>query len=141
MASGSARSRARSWRTSPCHDSPDSTSAPSSSAASSAGPARPPRSPCTDEDAMLNAAGRVVMVSGANRGIGRAIAEALYADGYTVSLGGRDRRALEAVARGWDPARVHVGLYDARAWPTHAAWVGEVAERFGRIDGLVNNAG
>ena len=38
----------------------------------------------------LPAAGRVIMVSGANRGIGLAIARRLHGDGYRVSLGARD---------------------------------------------------
>ncbi len=40
---------------------------------------------------MIDPKGRVVLVSGANRGIGRAVAEALYGDGYSVSLSARDK--------------------------------------------------
>jgi NAD(P)-dependent dehydrogenase (short-subunit alcohol dehydrogenase family) len=36
---------------------------------------------------------------------------------------------------------VHTAHYDATDWKTHAAWVESVVERFGRLDGLVNNAG
>ena len=90
---------------------------------------------------MLAPEGRVVMVSGANRGIGRAIAEALYGAGYTLSLGSRDRASLAAVTGGWDPERVLTDRYDAEDHATHRDWVAATAERFGRIDGLVNNAG
>jgi NAD(P)-dependent dehydrogenase (short-subunit alcohol dehydrogenase family) len=90
---------------------------------------------------MLPAAGRVVLVSGAGRGIGRAVAETLYAQGYTVSLGARDAGALGRLTAGWDPARVHLARYEATDWATHAAWVEATVARFGRIDGLVNNAG
>ena len=47
---------------------------------------------------MLAPEGRVIMVSGANRGIGRAVAEALYRAGYTLSLGARDPASLTAVS-------------------------------------------
>ncbi len=90
---------------------------------------------------MLAPEGRVVMVSGANRGIGRAIAESLYAAGYTLSLGSRDPASLAAVTGGWDPERMLTGRYEAEDQETHRAWVAATVERFGRIDGLVNNAG
>lgn len=90
---------------------------------------------------MLSPLGRVILISGANRGIGRAVAEALHAEGYSLSLGGRDMASLKAMSAGFDESRVHVGRYDAQDWKSHAAWVEAAATRFGRIDGLVNNAG
>lgn len=90
---------------------------------------------------MLAPQGRVILVSGANRGIGRAVAQTLYEDGYALSLGGRDLASLQAMSAGWDPERIHIGRYDAQDWASHRAWVDEAAARFGRIDGLVNNAG
>lgn len=90
---------------------------------------------------MLDPKGRVILVSGAGRGIGRAVAETLYADGYSLSLGVRDPAALEAALGGWERRRLHVGRYDAADWASHRLWVETAAARFGRIDGLVNNAG
>lgn len=90
---------------------------------------------------MLTPEGRVIMVSGANRGIGRAIAEALYRAGYTLSLGARDPASLEPVAGEWAEGRVLLERYDAEEQATHRRWVDATASRFGRIDGLVNNAG
>ena len=90
---------------------------------------------------MLAPEGRVIMVSGANRGIGRAIAEALYRVGYTLSLGARDPASLKPVAGKWAEGRVLMERYDAEDQATHRRWVDATASRFGRIDGLVNNAG
>jgi NAD(P)-dependent dehydrogenase (short-subunit alcohol dehydrogenase family) len=84
--------------------------------------------------------GRVVLVSGANRGIGLAIAQELSRNGYRLSLGARDPAALTA-ALGGENDRLHVARFDAFDRPTAAAWVAAAAARFGRIDGLVNNAG
>jgi len=90
---------------------------------------------------MLNPEGRVVLISGPNRGIGWAVAQRLYADGYAVSLGTRDPKKMAAMTAGWDQARVHHAVYDGADWATHQAWVDAAFQRFGRIDGLVNNAG
>ncbi len=90
---------------------------------------------------MLDPIGRVVLISGANRGIGFATAEALHHKGYTVSLGVRDPGKLQDATAHWNELRLHTAHYDATNWHTHAAWVESVVERFGRIDGLVNNAG
>lgn len=90
---------------------------------------------------MLDPIGRVILVSGATRGIGLAIARTLHAKGYTLSLGARDPSALTKVLADMDPTRVMTARYDATDWSTHATWAEQTAKRFGRIDGLVNNAG
>ena len=90
---------------------------------------------------MLSPKGRVVMVSGANRGIGRAIAEHLRALGYRLSLGARRPEELADLATGRAANRVLVARYDARQPRAATRWVGETIARFGRLDGLVNNAG
>jgi NADP-dependent 3-hydroxy acid dehydrogenase YdfG len=90
---------------------------------------------------MLAPEGRVVMVSGANRGIGRAIAGTLYRAGYTLSLGARDPASLDPETAGWSAERVLTAHYDAEDQATHRRWIEATAARFGRIDGLVNNAG
>jgi NAD(P)-dependent dehydrogenase (short-subunit alcohol dehydrogenase family) len=90
---------------------------------------------------MLDPNGRVVLVSGANRGIGRAIAETLHAKGYTISLGLRDPGGAAKTFAAIAGDRLHLAHYDARDWATHEAWVASVLARYGRVDGLVNNAG
>lgn len=84
---------------------------------------------------MLAADGRVVMVSGASRGIGRAVVERLLASGFTVSAGMRrpDRSA------GGKHLMTH--RYDAEAAGSAEAWVAATVERFGRVDAIVNAAG
>jgi NAD(P)-dependent dehydrogenase (short-subunit alcohol dehydrogenase family) len=90
---------------------------------------------------MLDPKGRVVLISGPNRGIGWAVAQRLYEDGCFLSLGARDPKKMAAMTAGWDQTRVHHAPYDGTNWATHQAWVDSAVERFGRIDGLVNNAG
>ncbi len=90
---------------------------------------------------MLDPDGRVVLVSGASRGIGAATAKHLLEQGYAVSLGARNPADLDAVSDRFPAERVHHARYDAEDRASHAAWVDAVTARFGRIDGLVNNAG
>jgi NAD(P)-dependent dehydrogenase (short-subunit alcohol dehydrogenase family) len=90
---------------------------------------------------MLNPQGRVVMVSGANRGIGAAIARRLHAAGYAVSAGARDVAALEAALAPLAGERLLCARYEAADRDSHAEWVAATLDRFGRLDGLVNNAG
>ena len=86
---------------------------------------------------MLESKGRVVMVSGANRGIGRAIAEACKDRGYKLSLGVRKPETLTELEA--DDILIHE--YDAERPTTATAWTQATLARFGRLDGLVNNAG
>ena len=84
---------------------------------------------------MLEAAGRVVMVSGAARGIGRAVVERLLASGFHVAAGIRDARGLHGTDR------LMVQRYDAESVESAEAFVAATLARFGRLDGLVNAAG
>ena len=85
--------------------------------------------------------GRVVMVSGANRGIGAAIAGRLAADGHRLSLGARRLDALAASAPDVDPDRVLLNSYDAVDRDSARRWVDATVDRFGGVDVLVNCAG
>ena len=88
---------------------------------------------------MLPVDDRVVMVSGANRGIGFAVARCLFAKGYRLSLGSRQAHKLSEEFD--DTSRVIACDFDARDRESCALWVARTASHFGRIDGLVNNAG
>ena len=90
---------------------------------------------------MLDPTGRVVMVSGASRGIGHAVARKLHAKGYSVSAGARDAEALAGTLADLAGERLLCAAYDAQDRASHAAWVDATVARFGRLDGLVNNAG
>jgi NAD(P)-dependent dehydrogenase (short-subunit alcohol dehydrogenase family) len=90
---------------------------------------------------MLKPDGRVIMISGASRGIGLAIAERLYADGYSVSLGVRDPGAAAGHWQQGDSARLLHHRFDAEDRATFASWLEATLAHFGRLDGLVNNAG
>lgn len=81
---------------------------------------------------------RVALISGASRGIGAAIAQRLFEDGWAVSLGMRQPGMPDWAT---DPARVHLFAYDAADPDAPTAWVAEVAGRFGRLDAVVANAG
>ncbi|MDA0831576.1 MAG: SDR family NAD(P)-dependent oxidoreductase [Proteobacteria bacterium] len=90
---------------------------------------------------MISPEGRVVMISGASRGIGLAVARNLYQAGFSLSLGVRNIEAMRKTVEDWDTSRVLISKYDAVDKETHKTWVDTTAERYGRIDGLVNNAG
>jgi len=90
---------------------------------------------------LLSANDRVILISGANRGIGCATAERLYDEGYILSLGARRPQSLEPFVRRMNKSRVLSCAYDARDAKSANDWVAATHERFGRIDGVVNNAG
>ena len=90
---------------------------------------------------MLDTTGRTIMISGANRGLGNAIARRLHSDGFTVSVGARDVDALSAAMKGCDDDRLLCHVYDALEAGSDRAWLDATLERFGRLDGIVNNAG
>ena len=91
---------------------------------------------------MIDLSGRVAVVTGASRGIGRAIATRLAAQGATVVAAARERNAEATVtgivAAGGNAEVASVDVSDAAAID---ALIAGTLQRHGRIDILVNNAG
>jgi 3-oxoacyl-[acyl-carrier protein] reductase len=90
----------------------------------------------------LDLSGRVAIVTGASRGIGRAVAVTLAQAGAAVVAGARGEHAQavtdEITAAGGRAIAVPVDVTDTAAIE---AMVAQAASAFGRIDILVNNAG
>jgi citronellol/citronellal dehydrogenase len=88
-------------------------------------------------------AGEVHWVTGGGSGIGRCVAHELAALGATVILTGRGADKLQQVAAeiAEDGGRAEFAAFDIRDEDAVRASVQEVVGRYGRIHGLVNNAG
>jgi 3-oxoacyl-[acyl-carrier protein] reductase len=89
-------------------------------------------------------AGRVVLVTGSSRGIGAEVAVKAAAAGARVAI--HYHRSAEHAERTLERARAAGAeaesfTADLRDGPAAEALVARVIERFGRVDGLVNNAG
>lgn len=88
----------------------------------------------------LQLQGKVGIVTGASRGIGRAIAEVLSAEGVRLALVARSRELLEELAASL-PGESLVLAKDLREAEAPAEVVAATIKRFGGLDLLVNNAG
>lgn len=87
---------------------------------------------------------KVVLITGANKGIGFEVARQLGSAGFTVLLGAREVSRGEAAAaklreQGFDVRPVVADL--GRAAETATALAGQIEKEFGHLDVLVNNAG
>lgn len=92
---------------------------------------------------MAELSGKVALITGASRGIGRGIALELAADGCNVMLTARDQDALGRVADEIRALGRKAAIY-ATDLTDSAAPIGlveAVTEQFGRLDILINNAG
>jgi NAD(P)-dependent dehydrogenase (short-subunit alcohol dehydrogenase family) len=93
-----------------------------------------------DENGGGRLAGKVAVVTGASRGIGLAIASRLVAEGARVCMTARTPELLEAAASTLDPDCVLTIVGKVEDAVVRADVLARVAERFGRLDILVNNA-
>ena len=86
--------------------------------------------------------GRVVLVTGGAQGIGKGIAQGVLAAGGNVLIGDVDAEAGKACLDEWNvPDRAAFLVLDVSKEASVKRFVDGALRRFGRIDGLVNNAG
>ncbi len=83
----------------------------------------------------------VVWITGASRGIGKAIAERLVRDGYRVALSARSAETLREIADQFPEEQVLYVECDVREEESVYFAYRTIEQRFGRVDILVNNAG
>src|SRR5574341_1927740 len=88
----------------------------------------------------LGLSGHVALVAAASCGRGKAVARAFLAEGASVAICGRDGAAVDAAAAelGGNTLAVQADVSSA---DDAERFVRTAAERFGRVDVLVNNAG
>jgi 3-oxoacyl-[acyl-carrier protein] reductase len=87
----------------------------------------------------LGLAGKVALVTGASRGIGRATVERLTAEGMTVAFCARNPEGVAQAAAEMGPQAIGTAV-DASDAAALAAWVNKSAEQLGGIDVVVSNA-
>lgn len=89
---------------------------------------------------------KVAIITGASRGIGASVAEALAADGFAIALTARSQVGLkqladQIIAKGVHTNSVLIYPLDVQDHEAVQAMVSDVYSKFGRIDLLFNNAG
>ena len=93
---------------------------------------------------LFDLAGKVAIVTGGTRGLGRAMAEGLAEAGASVAVNSRKPEACEAAAAEIAEAtgaQTLAAPCHVSEWDALPALVDAVMDRFGRIDVLINNAG
>lgn len=91
----------------------------------------------------LGLSGKVAMITGASRGLGRAMAAALAAEGVRLSLCARGAEALNAAAAELKAAghQVIAQAADINNAAAMERWAADTVKAYGGVDILVNNAG
>jgi 3-oxoacyl-[acyl-carrier protein] reductase len=88
--------------------------------------------------------GKNVLVAGSSRGLGYAIAEASAKEGANVFMGSRDNQNLSRAAQNIEKlATAQIGFFqlDVTSYDSIKKWVELAKLKFGKIDGLIVNAG
>jgi 3-oxoacyl-[acyl-carrier protein] reductase len=91
----------------------------------------------------MRLAGKVAIVTGASRGVGRAISHALATQAATVVLAARDQRKLAEAAKSVEAGggKAEISTLELTDEDSIKRFVARVYEKFGRLDILVNCAG
>jgi 3-oxoacyl-[acyl-carrier protein] reductase len=92
----------------------------------------------------LGLKGKVVLISGASKGLGYGVARAVAGEGAQVAISSRDEQAIGDAARRIERetgTRVSASSVDVRSKEAIERWIGQTADRFGGIDALMTNSG
>ncbi len=89
----------------------------------------------------MDDAGRVVLITGAAHGIGRAVARRLAGAGVRLALADLDAKGVRSVAAELGQDRTLALQTDVTDWGQVEGMVGQTIQELGRLDGLVNAAG
>jgi gluconate 5-dehydrogenase len=92
---------------------------------------------------LFSLAGKIILVTGASRGLGRAMAAAMAEAGGHVVLNGRDQAALGAAAASIRDAggAVEIAAFDVTDEVAVKSAIAAIVGRHGRLDVVVGNAG
>lgn len=94
---------------------------------------------------LFDLTGRIALVTGSSRGIGRSLATGLVEAGATIVLHGRDANRLETTRKEFASqhpvGRIHSISFDITDADAVATGISDIEERVGPLDILVNNAG
>src|SRR4026207_1852660 len=87
---------------------------------------------------------KVMLIAGASKGLGYAVAQALAAEGAIVSISSRDQASIASAASRIERDTGSKGFAmpgGVRSREAIDTWVAATADRFGGIDGLMTNSG
>ena len=87
---------------------------------------------------------KVMLIAGASKGLGYAVAHALAQEGATVSISSRDEAAIASAASRIERdtgSKVFARSADVKSAEAIQKWIGATADKFGGIDGLMTNSG
>lgn len=90
---------------------------------------------------MLDLKGKVIAVTGAGSGIGRALALGLARRGATLALSDRDGSGLAETARLLGNYPHSTTVFDVTDHAALKGWIDGAVQEFGGLDGIINNAG
>ena len=85
----------------------------------------------------MKLAGKIALITGASRGIGKAIAKEFADNGATIVISGKDKTRLEEAASELGAFPIQA---DIRKESDVQNLINKTIEKFGRLDILVNNA-
>lgn len=85
--------------------------------------------------------GKVIVITGASSGIGKALAEAALAQGAHVAVCARNENRLRSAFGSYDEQYILTASVNVKAKEDCERFMGMVVEKWGRIDVLINNAG